>query len=140
MNETALYRLFGAGGKLLYAGISRRPKQRMREHATDKPWWGEVKETQVIWFASRTEAEIREQDAITEEGPLYNRQLPPWRVSTNYDSQRSFLGAYKQLRREVIACVREGGDIERVAQASGWSPVFIQKLVAQDEKRRSARG
>lgn len=136
---TALYRLFSDEGDLVYVGISHHPEKRLKEHARDKAWWKEVKEARITWFARRTEAEMSEQDAITEEGPVRNRQLPPWRIGIDYEGQRAYLDVYRQLRREVIACIREGGDLDRVAQASGWSPVFIEKLVAQEEKRRAAK-
>lgn len=47
--RTALYRLYGKEGKLLYIGISQNPDVRWGQHSTTKPWWGEVEERKIEW-------------------------------------------------------------------------------------------
>lgn len=69
---TALYRLFGVSGTLLYVGISTQPETRWTQHASDKPWWSLVQRREVEWHLNRAAAEKAEQEAVRTEGPLYN--------------------------------------------------------------------
>jgi hypothetical protein len=77
--STALYRLYGVGGVLLYVGITWSIEQRFEAHKRKKAWWDEVSETRVKWYASRAEAALAEFAAIREEHPKYNKAL-------NFDS------------------------------------------------------
>ncbi|MEV7492192.1 type II toxin-antitoxin system prevent-host-death family antitoxin [Streptomyces anulatus] len=70
--RTALYRLFGATGQLLYVGITTQPETRWTQHAADKPWWPLVRQRNVEWHPSRPVAERAELAAIRTEAPLYN--------------------------------------------------------------------
>ncbi|WP_405888827.1 GntR family transcriptional regulator [Streptomyces sp. NBC_01136] len=70
--RTALYRLYGADDRLLYVGISNEPKERMKAHAADKPWWGQVETRDFEWFETRERAAKAEVDAIRLEQPLHN--------------------------------------------------------------------
>lgn len=70
--RTALYRLFDAEGRLLYVGIAFNPEARWRDHATEKPWWGNVIERRVEWHETRTGALKAEVAAIKAEAPAYN--------------------------------------------------------------------
>ncbi|MGW6288864.1 hypothetical protein [Streptomyces sp. NPDC055107] len=69
---TALYRLFDEGGTLLYVGIAVDPEVRLRVHSREKTWWPRVAQRSIEWFASRSEAEAAEVQAITCEGPSQN--------------------------------------------------------------------
>lgn len=68
----ALYRLFDAGGELLYIGISGGPWQRFTQHAADKPWWPGVVRAEIEWYPAREIAEQAERDAIRAEFPRHN--------------------------------------------------------------------
>lgn len=70
--RTALYRLFGEAGELLYVGISHVPEFRFYDHARLKEWWPEVREKSIEWFDSRDEALAAERTAIAAEHPRYN--------------------------------------------------------------------
>ncbi|QLJ01510.1 GntR family transcriptional regulator [Streptomyces sp. NEAU-sy36] len=70
--RTALYRLFDTDDRLLYVGISSEPKARMRDHAAEKSWWGDVATRDFEWFDSRQEAAEAEIEAIRNEQPLHN--------------------------------------------------------------------
>jgi len=70
--RTALYRLYGADDRLLYVGISSEPKERMKAHAADKPWWEQVETRDFEWFETRERAAKAEVDAIRLEQPLHN--------------------------------------------------------------------
>lgn len=70
--RTALYRIFGAAGILLYIGIGYDPDRRLASHRRMKPWWADVATITVEWFESRESAESTELIAIRDEKPLYN--------------------------------------------------------------------
>ena len=69
---TALYRLYDAGGKLLYIGISGSLKKRLAMHADSKPWWPEVTRKTVEWHTTRASAAKTELKAIRSERPAHN--------------------------------------------------------------------
>lgn len=70
--RTALYRLYGESGQLLYVGITRNPDARWGTHSMTKPWWAEVASRAVEWHPSRSVAQRAERIAIVAERPLYN--------------------------------------------------------------------
>lgn len=71
-DPTALYRLFDAGGTLLYVGVTRDIPVRFAQHKIYKPWWPQVARKTMTWYGSRTEAVAAETAAIADEGPLHN--------------------------------------------------------------------
>lgn len=72
--STAIYRLYDRDERLLYAGIAYDVKKRWREHALDKPWWGEVRWKTALWHETRLGAAVEEYCAIKYENPQYNKQ------------------------------------------------------------------
>ena len=72
--RTALYRIWGDAGLLLYIGISNSFGRRWREHAKRQPWWDEMRRlTADEWFDDRKDAEAAEAAAIKAERPKYNK-------------------------------------------------------------------
>lgn len=97
--RTALYRLYGEGGALLYVGITHHVEQRFTEHERDKPWWPEVETKAVEWFDTRPLALAAELRAIHDEEPRYNVTGKPW-----IDARRPLEAnevAFAQLRAEL---------------------------------------
>lgn len=72
--KTALYRMFGADGVLLYVGISLSPYSRWKNHAGEKDWIEQVATMTVEWHDTREDALYFERCAIVDEGPLHNIQ------------------------------------------------------------------
>lgn len=74
MSRTALYRLFGHDGTLLYVGIASNPRLRWKQHARAATWWDQVDpgRTRVEWYPSRASARSAETVAIMSEVPSYN--------------------------------------------------------------------
>jgi predicted GIY-YIG superfamily endonuclease len=70
--RNALYRLYDSAETLLYVGISTNPSERLKQHASDKPWWHHVARHTVVWLDSRGEALKAEAEAMVKERPLYN--------------------------------------------------------------------
>lgn len=82
--RTALYRLYGESGDLLYVGISGNPEARFAQHRADKAWWPDVAVKAVEWYGSRVAAESAEEAAIKARIPRHNRAHspePPARVT-----------------------------------------------------------
>lgn len=77
--RTALYRLYDAGGVLLYVGISYQPEVRFEQHADQKPWWSQVVRRDVEWFDDRPTAAAAEAVAIRTEDPEHNGTYSPRR-------------------------------------------------------------
>jgi predicted GIY-YIG superfamily endonuclease len=72
---TALYRVRGEAGLLLYIGISNDFGRRWKQHARKQPWWGEKRSLSVDkWYPSREEAEAAEAAAIQAERPKHNQR------------------------------------------------------------------
>lgn len=70
--RTAVYRLFDAGGGLLYVGCSHSPPVRCKDHSKHKKWWPEVADRTEEWHGTRRAALRAEKAAIETEGPKYN--------------------------------------------------------------------
>jgi biotin operon repressor len=71
-DPTAVYRLYGADGTLLYIGVTRNIAIRFAHHEANKPWWPLVARKTMTWYGSRSDAEAAEDAAIDAERPLYN--------------------------------------------------------------------
>jgi predicted GIY-YIG superfamily endonuclease len=69
---TALYRIRGEAGILLYIGITNNPAIRWNAHQAAQPWWDELRSLTVEWHESRPEAEAAEKAAILAEQPKFN--------------------------------------------------------------------
>lgn len=69
---TAVYRLYGGAGELLYVGMSNAPLERFIEHRDAKAWWPDVETYSIEWFMTRSEAENAEAAAIKDEWPVHN--------------------------------------------------------------------
>lgn len=77
----ALYRFYGAGGTLLYIGITNEIPRRLKQHNKDKPWWLGVSRIDVEHYPTRHAVLEAERRAIMAEKPLYNQvhnQGAPW--------------------------------------------------------------
>jgi hypothetical protein len=70
----ALYRFYGAGGTLLYIGLTANLPTRLINHRDEKPWWTGVARITVEHFPDRASVVEAERRAIEAERPLYNVQ------------------------------------------------------------------
>lgn len=68
----ALYRFFGAGGTLLYIGITNSIPRRLGQHNDDKAWWHGVSRVEIEHYPNRRAVLEAERRAIIAEKPLYN--------------------------------------------------------------------
>lgn len=81
----ALYRFYGAGGTLLYIGITNHLPRRLGQHHDEKAWWHGVSEVKVEHYPSREAVLEAERRAIIAEKPLYNdkhNQAGRWPTGT----------------------------------------------------------
>lgn len=67
-----LYRHFDKNGTLLYVGISLNSMSRLISHKTCAKWFDQIQTIKIEHFSNRPEAMRREQEIISEEGPIYN--------------------------------------------------------------------
>lgn len=75
--RTAVYRLYGSDGFLMYVGITNDPDRRFKQHAADREWWPGVVDRQVDWYTRRCDAEMAEQAAIKVHAPPWNKEHSP---------------------------------------------------------------
>lgn len=97
--RTALYRLYDADDRLLYTGISGKPKVRLRQHAGSKSWWPDVTRHEIEWHADRALAAEAEVETIIAERPLHN-------VGRALDKHGRYLAVAHSLRSAI-----RGGDL-----------------------------
>lgn len=93
--RTALYRLYDAGGRLLYVGATKNTLQRWNQHKKTKPWWRQVARREVKWFDSRPSALLAEHWAIVTEFPLHNSPNDPQGLRPGGKTPRFMDGAAK---------------------------------------------
>lgn len=67
-----LYRHWDQAGRLLYVGVTDRPRHRARRHAKNSPWMVFQAEMTVESYPSRIVAEEAETRAIADDQPLFN--------------------------------------------------------------------
>lgn len=71
----AVYRMFDAGKRLLYVGMSRKVGHRFDQH-THAVWFSQVATITLEWFPSEAAATVAERRAIHDERPRYNLSRP----------------------------------------------------------------
>ena len=69
---TALYRLYASSDVLLYVGVTKNLRTRLRGHAR-KAWWPQVARQEIAWHETRDVALRIEAEIIKSEKPLHNR-------------------------------------------------------------------
>ena len=105
----ALYRAFDSDKVLLYAGISVQPGVRWQQHANEKTWWERVRLISLTWYETRKAAEKAEDQAISEEKPLFNSRIP---------RNPSLVATCTRVPEELYAHLREAAFDRHVSQAS----------------------
>jgi predicted GIY-YIG superfamily endonuclease len=99
MTQTALYRHYDAGGRLLYVGISIDPNRRFRKHSYESDWFDRVTTVKIERFATHAEAVAAERVAVRDEKPEHNsikfqgrkrRLLPHTRALVTGDERPSW--------------------------------------------------
>ena len=70
--KTALYRMWGNDGQLLYVGISKSALGRLGQHLTEKSWAADIVNVTIETFPTREQAAAAEVAAIKTEKPLHN--------------------------------------------------------------------
>jgi hypothetical protein len=98
---TALYRLYGSEGQLLYLGIAAIPEHRWKLHADRQPWWHLVARKTVEWYPDRAAAKAAEVRLTADEQPLYNRFKVKQREAIRYDDTNDLRRVTEWLSRRV---------------------------------------
>ncbi|MEV5189281.1 GIY-YIG nuclease family protein [Streptomyces werraensis] len=135
--ETALYRLYGAEGKLLYLGITCDLEQRWKLHADNQPWWHLVTRKVIEWHPDRATAAAHEKRLTVEERPLYNRFRVNQGEANRYDDTADLRRVTEWLGKRVSE-MRPGFQIWTgdAAEACGVSRVTagtaMRRFAAED--------
>ena len=88
----ALYRIFDAGGTLLYVGCSYAVCSRLGNHGATKPWHHDIATIKVEWYNNEIEGRRAEASVILLEGPKYNRmQVEPDAVHVAVGARAGFV-------------------------------------------------
>lgn len=109
-----LYRLYDAGGRLLYVGITDNTKRRWYQHSVSQTWWPDVARKTVETFPTRAAAAAAEREAIDGEDPRYNARKDPvtrqHRVPPRtFDVWAAERDVAQRLRSEIVEGVHEPG-------------------------------
>lgn len=149
--RTALYRLYGDDGRLLYVGVSHNPDVRWGQHSLTKYWWHEVDRREAQWLDTRTEAESAERRAIQTESPRYNSQHrwsspPPAGVEIPedpaelYAKYRAALEERRELEPQVKAiaakALRKGAPVGQLAKLTGMTPEVFRRIARAEGVER----
>lgn len=76
MPAATVYRAYDAAGTLLYVGVAESWTRRCVQHASDKPWWGQVARMELEHFDDRLAAAQREATLIRDRRPRHNIVIP----------------------------------------------------------------
>lgn len=129
--ETALYIAWDASETPLYLGITRNLRRRWNEHRKNKPWWPNVTHIDYRWFDSLWQAELAEQLLISQDCPLHNRNMPPWRGSMPSYAETAWRSAFEAKLRNVFTALDHGLDLEAVADFFELHPRYLVRLGRQ---------
>lgn len=100
-----MYKLYDAIDSLLYVGMSRRVRQRLRQHARNQDWWPQVADIEILYFDAYEDAERWERHQITWLRPVHN---------SHYNFGKQIDPAWEPVPRFS----REGREL----RAAGWEP------------------
>lgn len=135
--RTAVYRLYGHDGELVYVGMTVNIERRLADHERGSFWWPHVARTAVVWYDTRPEADAAESEAVAAEKPLYNmrKQAPgpvagaPPAGAAPWDAP---LLVAAQLRRDIFAGKYPAGyrlGHNAVATVFGTGPQTVRRVL-----------
>lgn len=114
---TAVYRLYGSGGRLLYVGITNNLDVRFRFHALTKAWWHLVERRVPDWQPDRAAARREEARAIKTELPVHN-------------AMHAAAGLHDTPLRDARTRLSTVVDDVRVHHEPRWLTYFGRRIVA----------
>jgi len=114
---TAVYRLYGSGGQLLYIGMTNNLDARFRFHALTKHWWHLVERRAFDWHPNRGAARREEARAIKAEVPVHN-------------SMHAAVGPHDTPLRDARTRLSTIVDDVRVQHEPRWLTYFGKRIVA----------
>jgi hypothetical protein len=129
--KTALYRIWGNDGQLLYVGISKSALSRLGQHLTEKPWAEEISNVTIETFPTRELAAAAEVAAIKAERPLHNvvhnghtHHNKNVKVKTNQRSSFVIQGPAEPV-------IAQKGDFVALGMSNGECPVGRVVLIEE---------
>jgi hypothetical protein len=91
--KTALYRIWGNEGQLLYVGISKSALSRLGQHLAEKSWAADIVNVTIETYPTRELAAAAEIAAIKTEKPLHN---------VTHNDGRGHTGSWHPQRKQVL--------------------------------------
>lgn len=76
-DERVMYKAYDERGRLLYVGITRCLRARLRNHLFGSGWADDLALLKLASYPDESSARVAEQAAIKDELPLWNRQCSP---------------------------------------------------------------
>ena len=98
-----LYRHFGAGGELLYVGISASALRRLAEHKQVSAWFNEIRTVTIESLPDREAALAAERDAVANEQPKFNVQHKVVRIVKVLEKEQA--AASHRTRQELLRVI-----------------------------------
>ncbi|MEV7840211.1 GIY-YIG nuclease family protein [Streptomyces albidoflavus] len=126
--RSAVYRIYGDGGRLLYIGSSERPRQRWHEHRSRTVWWPLARAYSLTWLASREAAYRAEELAVASEAPEFNRVWLP--------SQSRGVRFIDELAKEVQRVTNALDEVERIADPEARVRAKSEIMAAQVKRNK----
>ncbi len=117
------YRLHDADDRLLYLGITVDFAARIKQHSTDKPWWGDVVRMSLERHPDRATALAAEQVAIRTERPRHNTQhngQPP--------ANRPWWAMKDYVTADDLVRVYDHTDVGRHLGNAGWHTLISHEV------------
>lgn len=131
--RTALYRIYGEAGTLLYIGITGNVPVRWNAHERRQPWWAELRSLVIELHDSWEEAEAAEEAAIKAERPKYNkRHLPPPQPAGPVRLGRS-LGPRSNMSMEELLALPASVPLKTARRVFGFSITTAHRLARAGE-------
>lgn len=103
--KTALYRIYGHRGALLYVGMSNSPVRRVRRHIQTQPWASLISHYEIEWHESRPEARKAELAAIRDECPDWNKASNRL-MTLPLNDPTALIRTPRQIHLEVMAEIK----------------------------------
>lgn len=132
---TALYRLYGADGTLLYIGVTDNPDRRFKQHRDTKPWWPQVAQKTIEWRPSRVVALADEADAIRAEAPVYNIDHNPAALTYHWPPAGMPADCVEGIEREAAKVPADQAEGLRRAAWEGFTRTQLAALARECERR-----
>jgi hypothetical protein len=125
----AVYRLYDAGGALLYVGMSLSVGSRLSIHRSKARWWRDVDREEITWYRTAADARSAEARATAEEHPVHNVQQG--RVIPGLGGPDAVLTEEEVNAWQLRDYLDQGFEAEFLILAYGYSQAEVEQALAE---------